>query len=105
MTKKIYEVTDVTLFVAKTQPPTLIIIAAGTVTASGWTNGRLVPYVYVKPPADGIYEFDLVADEPGGQGTDVLETILASPFYWPDFPDSLEGVKIYASNNSMKATR
>ena len=61
-TAKIYAVDELKVAILETLPPQAILAARGRVTSSGWTNGRLIPYVYVTPPKDGIYEFDFVAD-------------------------------------------
>lgn len=101
MTKKVIEVTKVTLEIQKTNPPTLVINASGKVNTGGWTNGQLIPFVYIVPPQDGIYEFDFVADEPNGISTQVISNIDTAPFSWNDFPNDLNGVKVYASSNSI----
>lgn len=101
MTKKVMEVTDVTLEIQKTNPPALVIHCQGNVNSGGWSHGRLEPFIYVKPPADGIYEFDLVADSPTGIVTEVITPITAEEFTWEDFPATLKGVKVYASQNHI----
>jgi hypothetical protein len=101
MTKKVHKVTDVTTEILKKYPPVLAITCKGEVPSSGWTNGRLIPFVYIAPPADGIYEFDFVADEPTGTNAQVISEILAETYYWDDFPQDLKGVKINSSTNSI----
>ncbi|QUJ68354.1 hypothetical protein KDD30_04275 [Photobacterium sp. GJ3] len=64
MEEKIFEVSHVELALMKSHPPQLGIRAHGFTTTLGWENARLVPFVYVMPPADGIYEFDFVATPP-----------------------------------------
>lgn len=100
MTKKTLNVTEVTLAILKKSPPTLSITSKGEVPSGGWSNGQLIPFVYVVPPSDGIYEFDFVADEPEGASTSAISEITSEPFIWNDFPSELKGVKIYASLNS-----
>ncbi|MEH0157364.1 hypothetical protein V6R21_24845 [Limibacter armeniacum] len=100
MPSKILNISDVSLEIEKTNPLRLLIKAKGTVPTDGWTNGILVPFVYVVPPIDGIYEFDFVADPPTGISTQAISKIDAE-FVWEDFPVDLRGIKIYASENSV----
>lgn len=103
MTKKVIEVTEVTLEILKKNPPILAITSKGKVSSGGWTNGQLIPFVYIMPPLDGIYEFDFIADEPTDISTDVISEITSKVFMWDDFPVELKGVKVYASENSITA--
>lgn len=102
MFKKILEVTEVTLEIQKTNPPTLVINAKGNVNSGGWKNGQLVPYIYITPPADGIYEFDFLAEAPSGPSTSAIEEI-KTQYSWNDFPADLKGVKVYSSSNYLVA--
>lgn len=101
MLKKILKVTGIVLSIEKVLPPNLIIEAKGEVTTSGWSKGQLLPYIYIVPPADGIYEFDFVAEAPTGPVQQVITPITAEPYKWNDFPKDLKGVKVYASSNHM----
>ena len=66
MTAKILKVLDIELSIQESHPPNLVVEANGEVTTGGWSNGRLLPYIYINPPKDGIYEFDFVGDPPNG---------------------------------------
>lgn len=101
MLVKVYQVNTVTLGLYKTNPLTLAILVTGTVSSSGWSGATLIPYVYVMPPADGIYEFDLVAWPPEGTALTVLMPIGTSA-EWHDFPPDLKGVRIYSSTNNVE---
>lgn len=100
-TVKVMEVTDVMLSIFKTHPPTLYIHAEGLVPTPGYTNARLVPYVYVQFPPDGIWDFDFVADKPTGIVQQVISPVAAS-YMWHDFPAELKGVRIHASHNTIE---
>ncbi len=100
MTSKVLRVLDIELSIEKSNPPSLVIKAKGEVQTGGWTKGHLSPYVYIVPPADGIYEFDFLADAPEGIVTQGLSKIESKPFIWKDFSADLVGVKVYASQNS-----
>lgn len=98
--KTILKVTDVTIQILKTFPPILTIDSTGEVISGDWSNGQLIPHIYIVPPADGIYGFDFAADEPNGPATTVISTINAEQYKWEDFPLDLKGVRINASLNS-----
>ncbi len=46
--------------IVKTKP-ILVIAAGGEVPTTGWTDPRLIPHVYKRPPQEGIYDFDFHA--------------------------------------------
>lgn len=97
-TVKVYEVKSVKLNVEKN---TLSIHADGVVRTSGYTNPRLEPFVYIQPPADGIWDFDFVADKPGGPVKQVL-TPISADYTWESFPSDIKGVRIHAETNSIE---
>jgi hypothetical protein len=101
-TVKVMEVTNVALTIFKTKPPILYIFAEGIVPTLGYKNGKLLPYIYIKPPADGIWDFDFVADKPDGIVPQVLAPITAD-YMWEDFPSDLKGVRIRAAHNQIEA--
>jgi hypothetical protein len=73
--------------------------AVGTVPTSGWSDAKLVPHVYVMPPADGIWGVEFVARPPSGATARVVTDIAASMSL-----ASLEGVagfRVHARENSM----
>lgn len=79
----------------------LIIQVLGTVTSGGWTQGRLSPYIYVRPPADGIWDFSLEGTPPSGPATAVISPITASAVI-PNPREWLKGVRIHASANKVE---
>ena len=99
---KVYEVKSVHLVIYKMLPPTLGIHAVGVVPTTGYSNGQLIPWIYIQPPQDGIWDFDFVADKPDGPQLEVLCDINAS-YYWREYPKDLKGVRIHASCNEMEA--
>jgi hypothetical protein len=101
MTKKVLEVTEVTVELLKKLPPALGITAKGNVSSGGWSNGKLIPFVYKTIPLDGIYEFDFIADEPSDISTQVISEITSNEFLWDDFPQEVKGIRVYASENSI----
>ena len=100
--QKIAEVTDVQLSVLESDPLQLNISAKGNVTSSGWTKPELVPFVYVAPPQDGIYDFDFVAAPPADVSAPVITPIEVTHRLNP-LPTALKGVRIHATQNNMVA--
>ena len=94
---------------AKSQPPDLLVHAQGLVPTSGWQNAVLSAWVYVTPPADGIQDFDMLAEPPQGIVLQVISKISAHTAieqvdlanYWgPGLP--LLGVRVHATHNSVE---
>ncbi len=100
--REVYSIKEINLSILESFPPQLHISALGTVTTSGWTNGALIPRLYITPPANGIYEFDFEATPPKNISLQVLMPISAS-YIMPDIPLNLKGVKVYTKTNSMTA--
>lgn len=78
------------------------ITAQGVVPTSAWQGAELVAYVYLAPPADGIYDFDFIANAPDGASSQVITDIgvthvVTSP------PAGLRGVRIHATTNAKQA--
>ncbi|MET0552687.1 MAG: hypothetical protein ABW221_06600 [Vicinamibacteria bacterium] len=80
----------------------LVVLAHGHTRTSGWTNGRLVPVVYVQPPPDGIWDMAFEADPPTGIVLQVLSPI-AALYVWTDPPKGVKGVRVLAEVNSKEA--
>lgn len=100
--KKVLEVQDVKLSILRIFPPQLNITAHGTVTTGGWKGAELIPYIYIQPPADGIYDYDFVAEPPEGIASQAIASIEAN-FRLESIPGNLKGVRIYASTNNKIA--
>ena len=99
--EKVYSVSKLDISIVKTNPPGLAINVEGEVRTSGWTGFALNHYVYVNPPADGIYEADMVAVPPGGIVLQVI-TPFAHDETWPAFPaEHLKGFRVYSATNSV----
>lgn len=100
--KKVLEVKSVQLALLKSNPPMLSITTFGTVPTGGWKDPELVPYVYIQPPPDGIYDFDFVATAPDGIVTQAITPIVANHTL-PEIPEELKGVRVHASRNAEVA--
>ncbi len=99
--KKVLEVQDVKLSILESLPRKLSIMAFGTVPTSGWEDAELIPYVYIQPPPDGIYDYDFVAEPPDQPVPQVITPIEACKI--ESLPDDLKGVRIHASLNCKVA--
>ena len=102
MDAKVFEVTSVSHALTKSMPPGLIVVASGNVSSSGWSNGRLIPYVYVMPPSDGIWDFDFVATAPKGIALTVISPMSAQTMIHP-MPPWCQGVRVHAGSNKMES--
>lgn len=80
----------------------LIIAAAGEVSSTGWKNPGLSAHVYVQPPPDGIWGFSFSADPPEGTSRPVVTPIEAT-YFMAEFPEGLQGVRVFAETNSVEA--
>ena len=93
------EVKEVELKVIK-EGGSLTITAKGVVSTGGWSDPELAQYIYITPPADGIYSFDFIAKKPTGIVTQVITPIEAQ-FVWKDFPAELKGIRVIAEKNEI----
>jgi hypothetical protein len=77
----------------------VFILASGVVDSSGWSSIRLSPYFYSKPPEDGMWELDFLADKPSGP---VLETELpVTTFEIFSAPNWMEGIRVYGESDHI----
>ena len=102
MLKQVLEIQSVQLSVLESAPPKLRIVASGTVPTAGWTEPQLLPFVYIQPPPDGIYDFSFVAKAPREIVPQVITPITAD-FLLEPLPDDLRGVRVHASLNNKVA--
>ena len=102
-TAKISEVSQVTASLLEIPGTSKILLigARGYVSDNGWDNGRLIPYVYITPPADGIWDFDFVATRKPGPHIQILTPIFA--FKSVSGPPSwVRGVRVHSSTNKKE---
>ncbi len=85
----------------KTNPPTLVVKVTGQANTAGWSEPKLARRVYVKPPADGIWEFDLFATPPPGNPPPAVSKIEAI-YRWTDFdPATVKGLRVYGKDDGV----
>jgi hypothetical protein len=107
--QRVMDVTDVNIFIGKSNPPQLTIHAEGKVPTTGWSHPTLNPRMYVTTPADLVQDFDFCANEPTGLALNIICPIVAvlriemdvSNYWGTDLP--LKGVRIHAHSGSMEA--
>jgi hypothetical protein len=83
--------------------PMTFLAAAGHVSSSGWSSPELAPRFYIAPPADGIWDFDFVADAPSGMVLPVILPIGASRLI--EIPNWFKGARVHANNGSIVASQ
>ena len=99
---RVPEITDLKHDVQESAPPNLVITATGVVPTGGWTEITLLPRETARPPADGIYEFDLLAVRPSGPAIQVLTKVQAS-YTWKAYPaNEVRGIRVYGSGQGVK---
>lgn len=97
--KSVLEVKEVEFKVTK-EGGSITITAKGVVPTGGWSNAELAQYIYINPPADGIYSFDFTAKKPTGIVTQVISPIEAQ-FVWKNFTADLKAVRVIAEKNEI----
>ena len=100
MEAKVYSVQSACFHINKTNPPQLMVSAAGQVNSSGWSNGKLIPWVYIDPPSDGIQDFDFVATAPSGVVLWVISPISGEGTI--EMENWIKGIRIHASSSKIE---
>lgn len=101
---KLPEVKKVGVAWTKMMPPGLLVFATAHVTQVGWSNVQLVPRMYITPPADGVWDMDLMGQFPEKTITLYLpREIDAEPLHVPNVPKWVKGVRVHASTNKKSS--
>jgi len=98
---RIMDVTALHVSILKSNPPKVAIHAIGHVPTTGWTQIELDPYLYLVPPADGVWDFDFVGKAPSGIVGQVVLQVYASIVV--PMPRWLRGVRVHAKTNTIDA--
>lgn len=96
-TVKVEFIKSVSASLIKTNLPGLVIIAKGENPNTNYTNIRLEPRVYIAPPANGVWEFDMVGEVP--PITDNIMAEVTAEYQWKNIPKDVKGIKVYALRN------
>jgi hypothetical protein len=86
-------------------PPNLVVTAEGTVPTGGWTEVQLIRRVYDKEPADGIWEYDLLAKPPDGPAPQVISKVKASDIWEKVDAKKLKGLRVYGLEKGIKTIK
>ncbi len=100
MIVKIPHVESVSIAWTKSMPPGLLVHATGTVPTLGWSGAQLVPWVYIREPEDGIWDFDFVAQPPDAIAGQKISPIVAQAHVFPA-PRWCRGVRVHGSAGSV----
>ena len=82
-------------------PAQIVAHVRADVTSLGWINPEFVPFEYTEPPKDGIYEFVLTAERPGGIVAPRI-TPLTAELVWRNPPPGVKGIRIHAVENKKE---
>src|SRR5258708_33573357 len=97
-TVKVYQIDNVSAELLEKNPPSLNIIAKAENQNNNYTKTRLEPRVYITPPADVIWEFDMVGYVP--PRVDTIHTNVSATYVWVKFPKNVKGIKVYSATNA-----
>ena len=100
--KRVPQVTDVTYELQTSDPPNLVVTAEGAAPTEGWTEVQLIRRVYEKEPADGIWEYDLLAKPPAGPAAQVISKVKASDIWEKVDAKKLKGLRVYGLEKGIK---
>lgn len=76
--------------------------ANGSVPMAGYKNPGFLKRIFYAVPKDGIYEMDVVADQPAAPGAAVVTPIEVKGA-WEHPADGVKGVRFIAKDNSVVA--
>ncbi len=98
--RQVHEVTGLRVERLHTFPPSLQVAVAGTVQSSGWTNPQLIPFTYVQPPPDGVYDYYFVATPPDGG---IVSKVISPIRLRTELPaGGVNGIRIHSATNSLE---
>jgi hypothetical protein len=99
---QILQVDSATIEPGKT-PDTIILKATGKTPEAGYYNLAFLPRINPGPPADGIYDVDVIGYKPQGAAAQAMTPVEANG-EWAAYPKArLKGVRFVAKNNDVVA--
>jgi hypothetical protein len=100
--EQILEVDSATVTPGKT-PDSLTLHATGKTPMAGYTELAFLPRINPAPPADGIYDVDVIGYKPQGAAAQAV-TPVETKGEWTNYPKArLKGVRFMAKNNEVVA--
>lgn len=103
--KRVAEITDVKYELQTSEPPNLVVTALGNVPSGGWTEVQLIRREYLKEPADGIWEYDLLAKPPQGPSTQAITTVKATDTWEKVDLSRLKGLRVYGLGKGIRTIK
>ena len=100
--RRVAKILAVTHQVQTSQPPNLLITAVGEVPTGGWSDVVLLRRIYVAEPADGIYEYDLLAKPPDGPATQAFTQVKAANLWEKIDPAKVKGIRVFGVDEGIK---
>ena len=97
----VHDVRHLDAVIVDSKPKSLVVLAIGSWPFKAGNNPKLVPYVYVAFPGDGIWDFNFIAESTGKPDSEVMAPITAC-YTWVDFPEKLKGIRVHTSSNKME---
>ena len=94
----VWRIEDVDAVVDRAQPGQIVARVRAEATTSGWINPQFVPLIDNEPPNDGIYDFVLTAERPGGITLQQI-TPMTAELVWRNPPPGVRGIRIHAVEN------
>src|SRR5436190_11751263 len=91
----VYRIESVAASLDRAQPAQIVAHVRAEAASTGWINPEFVPLVYTEPPKDGIYDFVLTAERPGGVIAPRI-TPLTADLVWRNPPPGVKGIRIHA---------
>jgi len=98
------EILSVESQVLQRNPPTLVVTAVGQAPTTGWTNVQLVRRIYTTPPADGMWEYDLLGVKPTKVSAPALQRFRRRN-NWDAYDTSIKGIRVYGVGPGVREIR
>ena len=99
--QRIMNVTEIHFERQKSNPVQYLVWAEGKVPSLAWTGGRLDARMYIRPPEDGIQDFDFVATPPSKPSGTAIAPIESAKLQLPD-DGWIRGFRVHAVQNSLE---
>jgi hypothetical protein len=82
------------ILVLESYPPQFRLRARGKVSTAGWTSAQLRQRRMVRPPPDGLFDFDFIASPPTDAAAQAVTPIEATT--WLSLPPTARGVRVHS---------
>lgn len=100
--ERVPEIVKIEYTLQASDPPNLVVKATGQVPTGGWTQIQLLRREYVVEPADGIWEYDLLAKRPDGPVTQVITPVTGTDTWMKVNAGKLKGLRVYGVGSGVK---